>query len=67
MGKHQLAGSCAAHAAATVKEIQERKDYGLTEKLSTRFVYAQRCPSCSKTSNGHVKEGMGAFRVYTVL
>jgi len=65
--KKQLVGSCAAHTAATVKEIQERKDYGLTEKLSTRFVYAQRCPWCPDTEEGHVKEGMSSHRVFTIL
>jgi len=56
--KNQLVGSCAAHTAATVKEIQERKDYGLTDKLSTRFVYAHR---------GHEGEGINAHRVFTIL
>jgi len=55
--KEQIVGSCGAHTAATVKEIQERKDYGLTDKLSTRFVYAYR-------GGG---EGMNMHHVFTIL
>lgn len=49
--------SCGAHSAATVKEIHERMDYGLTEQLSPRFVYANR----------EEPSGMGSLRVFTVL
>jgi len=40
--KFQLGNTCAANAAATVKEIHENMDYGLKERLSPRFIYAQR-------------------------
>jgi len=49
--------SCAAFAATTTKEIHERMDYGLDEKLSPRFVYAHR-------GNG---KGMTRHQVFTIL
>lgn len=50
-------GSCAAFSASTVKEIHERKDYGLKDELSPRFVYAHRS----------IESGMYAHRVFTIL
>jgi hypothetical protein len=35
-------GPCSAYAAAAIKMWQERKDYGLTDQLSTHFVYNLR-------------------------
>ena len=35
-------GPCSAYAAAAIKMWQERRDYGLTEQLSTHFVYNLR-------------------------
>jgi len=58
--------TCAAHAAATVKEIHENMDYGLTEKLSTRFLYAQRLTTKIFGKSDPFK-GMNHWHVFHLL
>jgi len=62
----QTTPTCAAHAAATVKEIHENMDYGLTEKLSTRFLYAQRLTTKIFGQNNPF-DGMNHWHVFHLL
>jgi len=59
--------SCAAHAAATVKEIHENMDYGLTERLSTRFLYAQRLTTKMFGASNPLEWGMNHWHVFHLL
>jgi len=64
--KYQIGSTCAANAAATVKEIHENMDYGLTEKLSTRFLYAQRLSTKIFGKNDPF-DGMNHWHVFSLL
>jgi len=58
--------TCAAHATATVKEIHENMDYGLTERLSTRFLYAQRLTT-KIFGKENTFDGMNHWHVFLLL
>jgi len=64
--KFQVGSTCGANSAATVKEIHENMDYGLTEKLSTRFLYAQRLTT-KVFGKKNSFQGMNHWHVFTLL